>query len=225
MISWPQALQSSSPGKTGISPAYLLDVEDVNGNVYYWGSRGSRNLVAPSVIVASGGQPNNVYSPWILSVPQITSSRTLETDLGAIQLQYLSGDSLQRDFEKIVRKSTLEGGLAVFRIFNPAAQAAEYEFHGTMSVDDSNPTAVSLMLKQLNNPSQDMAPQRQLSETCQWRWSSAQCGSTQPTPCQQSFPTCQVIERIFVVINSYEKNYGEAWSSIAPNSMNRQRKF
>lgn len=221
MIPWPQPLQSAA-GHTGIVPAYLLDVEDVNGNCYYWGSRA---ISAPSVITASGEPENNDYLPWILSVPQITFNRSLQVDMGTIQMQNLSGDSLQRDFEKIVRKSALEGAMAVFRDWNASAEYAEVEFHGTLSVDDSNPSQVGLTLKDLNNTAEDISPQRTLCEICQWRWSSAQCGSTQPTPCQNSYETCQVLGRILVVINSYEKNYGEAWANVATNTPNRIRQF
>jgi hypothetical protein len=52
-----------------------------------------------------------------------------------------------------------------------------------------------------------------------------QCGSTQPTPCEQTYDTCQVLERIFVVINNYEKNYGEAIANTATNTVNRTRQF
>ncbi|HEX4039080.1 MAG TPA: hypothetical protein VHX37_13550 [Acidobacteriaceae bacterium] len=222
MIPWTQAIQKSSLAHTGIANAYLLDVEDPNGNCYYWGSR---PLVAPSVIVGDGGSASNLYLPWILSAPQFTFNRSMKTDSGSVQLQNLSGDTLQSDFQKIARRTVLEGALCVYREWNAGGQAAELEFHGTLSVDDSNPEKVSLTLKQLNDPSQDAAPPYQLCEICQWRWSSVQCGSTQPTPCMQTFPTCQVVERVFVIVNNYEKNYGEAWANTATGVVNRIRQF
>lgn len=222
MISWSQALQKSAPSHTGIATVYMLDVEDPNGNCYYWASR---SITAPSAIVAEGGSASNAYLPWILAAPQFTFNRSMKTDIGSVQMQNLSGDTLQSDFEKIVRKSALEGSLCVYREWNAGAAAAELEFHATLSVDDTNPSKVSLTLKQLSDPSQDTAPPYQLCEICQWRWSSVQCGSTQPTPCMQTFPTCQVVERVFVIVNNYEKNYGEAWANTATGVVNRIRQF
>jgi hypothetical protein len=80
-------------------------------------------------------------------------------------------------------------------------------------------------MRQLLNPSQDSTPDKQYCEICQWRWSSVQCGSTESTPCQQSFPTCQVVERIFAITNNFEKNYGETLASVSTNVMNRIRQF
>lgn len=222
MIPWSPTLQNSSPGKTGIATAHLLDVQDVNGNCYYWGSR---KIVAPSVITASGNAANNEYAPWIMSVPQITVNRSMQTSMVSIQMQNLSGTTLERDFSAIVRRSALEGGIAVHREWNAGAQEAEFEFHALVSVDESNPTKVNLLLKQINNPSQDIAPARVLCEICQWRWSSIQCGSTQTAPCQQTYGTCQVLGRIFAIINPYEKNYGEAWANVPTTQMNRVRQF
>src|SRR5579883_1959409 len=222
VIVYPQSLQQIVGAKTGIAPAFLLDVQDANGNIYYWADR---KISAPSVITADGNPATNTYLPWILSVPQWTFHRSMQTDMGVIQMQNLSGDTLQRDFEKIMQRSTIEGALFVYREWLPGAEFAAVEVHGTLTLDDSNPEVVMLQARQLTNPSQDSTPQYAYSEICQWRWSSAQCGSTQSTPCQQSFPTCQVLERIFVIMNNYEKNYGEATANVATTTMNRIRQF
>jgi len=218
VIVYPQSLQQTIGAKTGIAPAFLLDVEDANGNLYFWASR---RISAPSVISGTV----QTYLPWILSVPQWTFNRSIQTDMGIIQMQNLSGDTLQRDFEKIMQRTTLEGAIFVYREWLPDAEFAAMEVHGTLSVDDTNPELVMLQCRQLTNPSQDSTPQYSYSEICQWRWSSVQCGSTQSMPCQQSFPTCQVTERIFVIMNNYEKNYGEATANVATNTMNRIRQF
>jgi hypothetical protein len=220
MIPWSAALKTSSPGRTGIAPVHLLDVEDVNGNCYYWASR---RITAASILVATGGSATNPYLPWMVGFGDMTFNRSMATDVGALLLQNLSGDSLQTDFYRIVRKSAIEGAIGVYRRWNAAAQDAEEEFHATLSVDDSNPSQVSVTLRQLGESSQDITPRYQLCEICQWRWSSAQCGSTASTPCQQTYETCQVLERIFAVTDNFEKNFGETLASVAPNSVNRMR--
>jgi hypothetical protein len=220
MIPYSSTLQQIVGAHTGIAPAHLLDVEDCNGNFYYWASR---KMNAPCVLGLAGATVP--YLPWILSVPEWKFYRSMQTDMGVIEMQNISGDTLQRDFEKIMRASALEGAMFVYREWHADAEEASKEIHGTLSVNDSDPEEVKLQCKQLLNPSSDTAPLYTYSEICQWRWGSAQCGSTQLTPCQQSYATCQVLERILVITNSYEKNFGEATANVATNVMNRIRQF
>ena len=211
-----------SPGYTGIAPCLSARPAGRARECYYWGTR---KITAPSVIVADGGSASNAYLPWILTPPSLTLHRSMKVNMGTLQLQNLSGDTLQSDFQRIVRRLTLEGALAVLRRWNAAAQDVEREFHATTSLDDSSPSVAILSLRQLNDNSQEVTPQRQLCEFCQWRWSSAQCGSTASTPCQQTYDTCQVLERIFVIINNYEKNYGETLATTSAKVQNRTRFF
>lgn len=218
MIAWPQSANAAG-GHTGVSSVHLLDVEDVNGNAYYWATR---KVTAPSVI---GAPASSEYLPWILAVPQITWNRSLATDVGTIVLQNLSGNSLERDFERIVRATALEGALVVYREWNAGGEFAEIEFHATMSVDDSDPERVSITLGQLNDPSKIIAPHRVLCEICQWRWQSVMCGSTEATECDHTFDTCQVPARQFLILNNFEKNYGEAWAKTSTSTFNRVRQY
>jgi hypothetical protein len=220
MIPFSDPLQQVAGAHTGIPPVHLLDVQDCNGNIYYWSNR---KIAAPCVIGLSGATVS--YLPWILSVPEWKFYRSMQTDMGAITMQNISGDTLQRDFEKIVRASALEGALFVYRYWHADAELPSREIHGTLSVNDGDPEIVKLQCRQLDNPSADTAPPHTYSEICQWRWGSVQCGSTQSTPCQQSYPTCQVLERIRVIKNSYEKNFGEATANVASKVMQRIRQF
>lgn len=227
MISYPVQIQGVAAGRTGIAPPHLLDVLDTNGNMYYWASR---KITAPAAIDAEsveGNPPTAIvnYEPWILSVPQWRFHRSLQTDMGTIRLQYLSGDTLQRDFEKIVRSSALEGALFVYRMWEAAAQAAYLEMHGTFTVSATDQRTATLTLKQMLNPSADPTPRYMFGEICGWRWASKQCGSTQSTECQHSFPTCQVPPRFQGIANSFEKNFGEATANVSAKVMNRLRQF
>lgn len=219
MIPFSQALQGVV-GRNGIAPAILLDVQDTNGNCYYWATR---PINAPSVIVATGAPASSDYLPWIVDSGSLTFNRSMQADTGSLTLQNLSGDTLQRDFERIARQTTLEGAIAVYRVWHAAAEAAEMEWHAQISGVKPDPERAQLTLKQLNDTSALVTPPRLLCEICQWRWSSPQCGSTQPTPCQQTFSTCQVVERIFAISNPYEKNYGETWATPTTRLMNRKR--
>ncbi len=165
------------------------------------------------------------YDPWILSAPQLTFHRSLQTDVGNFVLQNLSGDTLSRDFEKIMRRSALEGAFYVYRLWQPGAEAAWIEVHGTLTVDDVGVDTVSLKGLQSINPAQDDTPLEVSCETCQLTWGLARCGATGATECQYSYQTCQVIERIMVVLNDFEKNYGETTANTAMDVINRRRKF
>lgn len=165
------------------------------------------------------------YSPWLLSVSQFSFHRSLQTDIGSFVVQNLSGDMLSRDVEKMLRASALEGAFFVYRLWQPDAQASWLEVHGTLTVDEIGMDTVQLKGSQLLNPSQDDTPLEIYCETCQLQWGGRRCGSTQATECSYSFQTCQVVERIMVTMNDYEKNYGEATANTASNVINRRRKI
>lgn len=165
------------------------------------------------------------YLPWLLSVPSFSFHRSLQTDTGSFVLQNLSGDTLGRDFEKIARKSALEGSFFVYRCWQPDAAAAWIEVHGTLTMNPAGVDTVELKGAQLLNPSQDDTPLEIYSETCQLEWAGRRCGATGTIECLYSFQTCQVIERPMMVLNNYEKNYGEAAAVTALKMINRRRKF
>jgi hypothetical protein len=163
------------------------------------------------------------HAPWLLSVPQISFHRSLQTDTGSFVVQNLSGDTLSRDVEKQLRASAFEGALFVYRLWQADAEAAWIEVHGTLSVDDVGVDTITFKGAQLLNPSQDDTPLENYCETCQLDWGGIRCGASGSTECSYSYQTCQVIERIMVVMNDYEKNYGETLANTALNVTNRRR--
>jgi hypothetical protein len=175
--------------------------------------------------IPGSGLAPSTYLPWLMAVPQIAFHRSLQTDFGNFVLQNVSGDTLSRDFEKLMRRATLEGAMFVYRLWQPDAQASWLEVHGTLTVDDVGVDTVSLKGTQLINPAQDDTPMFQYCETCQLQWAGPRCGATGTTECDYSYQTCQVPERILVVLNDYEKNYGESLANIAVRPINRARKI
>ena len=215
-------LKTIGGARTGIAPANLLDVQTVEGDLHYWADR---PVAAPYAITADGNSAIGTYLPWLLSVPSISFHRSLQTDTGTFVIQNISGDSLSRDFEKIARRSALEGSLFVYRMWQPGAEAAWLEVHGNLTVEGINPETVQLQGAQLLNPSQDDTPLEIYCETCQLEWASKRCGATGDTECKYSYKTCQVVERIMVVLNNYEKNYGTTTANVATKTINRRRKI
>jgi len=165
------------------------------------------------------------YKPWLLSVPQISFHRSLQTDVGNFVIQNLSGDTYSRDMEKNLRASALEGAFFAYRLWQPDAQAAWLEVHGLLTVGDVGVDTLTLKGAQTINPAQEDTPLEIYCETCQLNWGQARCGATGPTECQYSYQTCQVVERIMVVLNNYEKNYGETTANTALKVINRRRRI
>jgi hypothetical protein len=229
MINFPSSILATGGARTGIAPVNLLDVMDTNGNQYYWADR-AVNAIPPVIPPpAVGGVVPSVqsYLPWIDSVGEIKIYRSLQTDTCSFSLQNVSGDSMARDFERIARRSALEGAFFVFRIFQTDALAALFEMHGTLTVTHADDTEVQIKGNSLPlDASQVDGLPMSYSESCQLDWASARCGivNTGQTPCQQSFQTCQVVERYTGILNTFEKNYGEATATVSSKVINRMRK-
>jgi hypothetical protein len=179
------------------------------------GSSGSSGIPAGSTL----------YEPWLLTVPDLTFHRSSVTDMGSFVLQNLSGDTVSRDFEKIMRKSALEGAFFVFRCWQADAQAAWIEVHGKLTVSDVGVDTVTLHGEAAINPASDDTPLEEFCETCQLQWGQARCGATGSVECQYSFQTCQVVERIMAAPNFYEKNYGETTANVPTQIINRRRRI
>jgi hypothetical protein len=237
VITYPPSLLAIGGAHTGIDPVNLLDVLDTNDNAYYWSDRPSN---APVVLMAtaiatsgSGGGSGSLdgsgyglagsYRPWLVGVPEFKFHRSLQTDISSFVIQNLSGDTLSRDFEKIARRSTLEGAMFVYRCWQADAQAAWLEVHGTLTVDDIGVDTVKLKGTQLINPAQDDTPLEIYSETCQLQWGGKRCGATGSTECSYSYQSCQSLARIMVAMNNFETNYGQNVADTALNAINRRR--
>jgi hypothetical protein len=190
--------------------------------IYYEGSGGEPGWNFPGE-AAYGAGP---YLPWLVQVPPFTFHRSLVTDIGAFVIQNLSGDTLSRDFEKIARRSALEGAFFVYRCWQADAQASWLEVHGTLTMGNTGDDTAQLKGAQLINASEADTPLEIYCETCQIQWAGRRCGSTEDTECQYSYQTCQVIERPFIVQNNFEKNLGESAAAITTaNTINRRRKI
>jgi|GEM_PF-1321879 len=205
----------------------ILEIFSGNGNTYYSGDP-TRNVdgLAHACIAWISEWPTQ-YKPWLLSVPEFTFHRSSVTDSGAFVLQNLSGTTLARDMEQIIRASTLEGAMFIYRCWQSDAAAAWREVHGKFTIPDGGvgPDTLTLQASSLSTSADVDAPLLEYSETCQWRWKSPQCGATGSTECGYSYQSCQQIDRILVVLNSYEKNYGETTANVATTTINRRRRI
>ncbi|MDR3797957.1 MAG: hypothetical protein P4K93_07380 [Terracidiphilus sp.] len=218
MIDLAPSLLSVGGARTGIAPANLLDVENINGGIFYWADR---TLTAPSMFT---GDPV-VYLPWLLGVPSFTFNRSTVSNTGNFKLQNVSGNTLARDVETQLRASALEGAFFVYRCWQADAEASWIEVHGTLTLDDNGVDTVSFKAIDIFSCAQDDTPLENYCETCQLQWGGPRCGSTQANECQYSFQSCQVVERIMVALNNYEKNYGETSANTPLTVINRTRRY
>ena len=204
--------------------ANLLDIQTVEGNLYYWSDRALANVLP--ALSAPGPVPLVTYQPWLLTPPSIKSSRSLVAETGTVRLQNIYGDTISRTFQQILRRSAMEGALCVYRWWNVAAEVADFEFHGRVSVSDVSGTDATLQLGDVFDFAVTDAPGMTYSETCQLIWSLPRCGATGPTECMYSLPTCQVPEHFTGIENTfYDKNYAEAIGAVPTTVINRRRRL
>lgn len=216
-------LEYSLPPPLGVATWAMLGIQGLAIAVYYTIPSSDGGFGSPPP--GGGTFKGAPYLPWLLQVPNFSFYRSLQTGTGSFVIQNVSGDTLSRDAEKLLRASAFEGAFFVYRLWQPDAEAAWIEVHGTLTVDDVGVDTLTFKAMALLNPAQDDTPLEIYCETCQLQWAGPRCGSTQPTECSYSFQTCQVVERIMVVTNDYEKNYGEATANTALNVINRRRKI
>ena len=197
--------------------AHLFDIQTVEGNLYYWADAALANV--PAAITADGTAARVSYQPWILTPPRFSFHRSMQTDTGSFTVQNVSGDTLSRDFERIVRRSAMEGALFVYRYWNPAAEFADREVHGTLSVGNIGTATAELACAQLFSGQDDM-PGEIFTEGCQLVWAEKRCGATGSHECLYSFATCQVPEHYKGLLTTFEKNFGEAIPNLPAQPIN-----
>lgn len=206
--------------RTGVAPVCLLDIQTVDGNIYYVADRSISNI--PAAITVDNEPALVEYLPWLMSAPTFRFYRSTQTDTGSILLQNLSGNSVSRDFERLARRSALEGAMFVFRWWNAGGEFAWREVHGTLTVAGVPKTSAQLNASQLIAGSDD-TPAEIYGENCQLVWGEKRCGATGDTECLYSYHTCQVPEHFMGVLNTYEKNFEETIAPVITQTVNRRR--
>ncbi len=218
--SLPAPLASRGYASGGIAPALLLDVQTPSGDMHYWADRALANI--PSGFAIPGTlAPAVTYLPWLLGSGSFSFNRSLVTDTMTLTMQNISGDVLQTDFERIVRKSTLEGSIFVFRYYAVDLAWAWITMQGTLSVGETRGT-LTLNGSQLLQ-GQDDTPVQQVSESCQLIWAQPRCGATGSTECNYTYASCQVTERFVGISTSFETANPESVANVPVTPVNRKR--
>jgi len=196
--------------RSGPAPICLLDVVATDGTSYHWANK---EVDVPPVY--TGTQPawaaslahppanyDTHYFPWLLSASGFHDTRAAQSDQATLQIQNISGNTLQRDLAGLLTARTFEGALAAFREYNLLAQAAEYEQHGRLTVMGPSEDQCQFGMAQLVNPNDYDGNPYSYSETCQWRYASPGCGDATANPCDNTYVTCRQHLRFLGILNN-----------------------
>jgi hypothetical protein len=220
LVPFSAAIPANAASRSRVVAASLLDVQTVDGNIYYWSDRALSGI--PAAVTADGTDQDVTYAPWLMSAPTFTFNRSMQTDVGSFTLQNVSGDSVSRDFEKVTRRSALEGAFFIYRYWDVGAEFAWLEVHGTLTVSGVPSRIAELGASQLFS-GQDDTPAGTYSESCQLVWGEKRCGATGDTECLYSYKTCQVTERYVGILTNFEQNFAETIAAVPTQVINRRR--
>lgn len=178
----------------GCAPVSLVEVQTLSGGLHYWAD--TAITVKPVI-----GDPNTpvAFLPWVIGVPTFHTYRTLQTDIGQMQIQNLSGTSYDREVANIFSAEEFEGAMLYYRIWNSAAEFAIYEFAGNILDPTIDERLLQFTVAGFGNWSAIEAPYFILGENCPLTFASPQCGSTAATPCAHTLATCTALERFMGV--------------------------
>ena len=220
MIQFPGMLMTMGSSRTGIAPASLLDIQTVDGYLYYWADRALSGI--PAAITANNEPASVNYQPFLMSAPNFTFYKSLQTDVGTFSIQNTGGDTFGPDYERVTRLDALEGAMFVYRYWQVAAEAAWLEVHGTLNISDTVRPVAELTGYQLFR-GEDDTPAGTWSESCQLVWGEKRCGATGDVECLYSYKTCQVTDHYQGLLINYEKNYSETIAAVPLQTINRRR--
>jgi hypothetical protein len=163
----------------------LLDVQLRDGSLYYFSDF---NGNFPMKLGAGG---NVQYKPWIKKAGPFRVTRTTSTDAGTVTFQNISGNTIDRDFAKLLNNGEFEGALVVYREWNLLLAVTEWEFHGSVSEPGSDMIEGSFRLLQLCDPNGYDVPLDTYSDKCTLRYKGPLCGSVSGlATCDKLFASC-----------------------------------
>jgi len=152
---------------------HLLDLELHDGTRHYWSSH---EIVAPRRL------PNDAaaqqYKGWLAEpFPTFNFTRSLRSDYGEIRVQNVSGNTIDREVDALMRANAWRGAYAVYRRFYVPADAASFEVHGFVADrGDLGQASIWIRLVQLLNPARVRAYDYKQTRNCHFLFTSGACG-------------------------------------------------
>ncbi len=217
--------------RTGPAPICLMDVLALDGTSYHWANKEIDTAPVytgthPAWLAGQAYQPADYdthYYPWLLSAVQFHHTRSQQSYQATITIQDVSGNTLQRDSAGLIVGTSFEGAYFCFREWNMLAQQVKFQQNGRLTVQSVTEDQIIFGANQLFNPNDYDGQPYELSETCQLRYSSPQCGDTTNNPCDNTFVTCRQPYRFFGVLNTVVFPQSPSVANVSTNAMVRNR--
>lgn len=186
-----------------VAPITLIEILTAAGKTYFVSEQ---MTTAPSLITGAPAQ----YLDWLIGAPEFHETGTVETDTGSIEIQNISGTTVQRDAGLMFTETELIGALVICRIWRGDAQTALRTYFMQVTAAQINHASLRLSLEtSLGNWSAIIAPAYKIDVACPLTFASKACGSVSPTPCDQTYGNCSSVNRFMGVIT--------AWVTDTPN--------
>ncbi len=166
-------------------------------------------------IVVNTSLPSTVtFLPWIASPPSFHSYGTTQTTTASMSIQNVSGDTVQRDASLVMLRDELTNAIFFYRLYKADCEVDVVRVMGYVADPeiDADGEKLTMNLKGYSNWSEIDAPDSEIGVSCGLQFGSMACGSTSPTPCNNSYGTCTSIERYKGVITEWsgaELNYAQ----------------
>jgi hypothetical protein len=186
-----------------VAPRTLVEVKTVGGNVYLWSEHKG---FYPSVINGGGNYP---YLDWLTAEQKFSLFGSTQTDTAVINVQNISGDTVERAIAKAFSSVEFIGAFVVARIWRADSNTSLLTFMGNVVGVDVDETRMELTVEGFGNYSAVLAPAYNIDKSCPLTFGSVACGSTNPVPCDQSYGGCFSINRFAGVVTQ--------WDSETPN--------
>jgi hypothetical protein len=234
-IPYSSELVQITASHSGPAPICLLDVLTLDGTSYHWANKIIDTLpvlpptlpgTPPAWLADQAFQPANYdthYYPWLLSAVGFHHSRSQQSDTATIQIQDVSGNTLQRDTAGIIVRTSFEGALYCFREWNPLVQQTKFQQNGRLTVLDTTEQQISFGANPCFNPNDYDGNPYDYSDTCQWRYGDRGCGDTSNNPCDNTYVTCRQQGRFFGVLNTVVFPQAPPPANVSTNQVVRNR--
>ena len=192
------AYTSPLTGSGILAPTTLVEVLTKSGSLYAWSEQ-----IGTWTSMLQGSTIR--YLDWLAAPAQFRFFGSTQTDTATIVVQNISGNTVTRDAATIFTKDELIGALVFCRVLRGDSEEALLSFQGNVVNVEPDETTMTLSLESFGNWSAVPAPTYNIDVTCPLSFGSTACGSTSPTPCDQTYGTCSQIHRFAGVIIQWDR--------------------
>jgi len=176
----------------------LVELATFGGKNYFWSEH---RASWPSLLLGGG---NVSFLDYLSGQQKFSLFGSTQTDTAAITVQNISGNTMQRDVMLAFTTDELIGALFAARVWHGAAEKALFTFIGNVIEAEPNEDLMTLQVEGLGNWSAINAPDYDIDKSCPLTFASVACGSTAPTPCDQSYGGCSQINRFAGAVSQWD---------------------